>query len=151
VRHYRRAAWAGALLTVVLGAGAAWAMTGAEAVQARRSVFGQMTGALRYIVNHWDDSQRYGDVARAAAFIQRAADGLPKLFPAGTGQGDGFRTAASDAIWTDRTGFEGLARQLASQSGKLATTTTTTDTAKVRHEIEVVIATCKSCHRDYRN
>ncbi len=149
--RFRRAASAAVLLMVALGAGTALAMTGAEVVQIRRSVFGEMTDALKFIANHWEDTASYGDVARAAALIERDAKTLPKLFPAGTSQSDGLRTAAADSIWTDRAGFDRLAGQLAAEVAKLAATTASTDSAEVKHNVQVVIATCKSCHRDYRS
>jgi cytochrome c556 len=151
VTQFRRAASAVALLAAALGAGTALAMTGAEIVQTRRSVFGEMTDALKFMANHWEDAESYGDVARAAAVIERDAKVLPKLFPAGTSQSDGLRTAAADSIWTDRAGFDRLAGQLAAEVAKLAATTATTGSAEVKHNIQVVIATCKSCHRDYRS
>lgn len=120
-------------------------------VQTRRSVFDQMTGALKYMADHWDDSASYGNLAQAAAVIERDAKTLPKLFPAGTSQSDGLRTAASDAIWTDRAGFDRLTDLLSVQAAKLTHTTASTDSAQVKSEIKEVIATCKSCHRDYRN
>ncbi len=85
-------------------------MTGAEVVQTRRSVFGEMTSALKYIAGHWDDSASYGDLAQAAAVIERDAKNLPKLFPAGTSESDGLRTAASDAIWTGSGGLRPAGR-----------------------------------------
>jgi cytochrome c556 len=151
VKQFRWRARVAAALAVLLTAGAAFAMTGAEVVQTRRSVFGEMTSALKYIAGHWDDSASYGDLAQAAAVIERDAKNLPKLFPAGTSESDGLRTAASDAIWTDRAGFDQLASQLAAQAAKLARTTAASDSAQVKSEIKVVVATCKSCHRDYRS
>ncbi len=136
---------------VLLGSAAPRAMTAGEMVQTRQAVFDQMTEALKYIINHWDDSASYGDVAQAAALIERNAKTLPKLFPAGTSPSDGLRTAASAAIWSDRPGFDHLASQLAGQAANLAQTTASTDSAQLRGEIKDVITTCKSCHRDYRN
>ncbi len=151
MKQFRWQARGAAVLAVLLTTGAAFAMTGAEVVQTRRSVFGEMTSALKYIAGHWDDSASYGDLAQAAAVIERDAKNLPKLFPAGTSESDGLRTAASDAIWTDRVGFDQLAGQLAAQAAKLARTTAASDSAQVKSEIKVVVATCKSCHRDYRS
>jgi cytochrome c556 len=138
-------------LALGLGIGFSWAMTASEAVQTRRAVFGQMTNALKFAANHWDDSASYDSLATAGALIERDAKALPNLFPTGTGVRDGFDTAASDAIWTDRAGFESLARQLADEASKLAATTPSTDSAEVRKEIKTVAATCRSCHRDYRS
>jgi len=134
-----------------LGIGFSWAMTATDVVRTRRAVFGQMTNALKFAANHWDDSASYDSLARAGALIQRDAKDLLILFPAGTGTRDGLDTAASDSIWTDRAGFESLVRQLADEAGKLAATTPSTDSAEVRKEIKTVAATCRSCHRDYRS
>ena len=41
--------------------------------------------------------------------------------------------------------------QLAAQAAKFARTTATSDSSQVKSEIRVVVATCKSCHRDYRS
>lgn len=136
---------------ILLGAGAPLAMTAGEMVQTRRALFDQMTEAMKYIINHWDDSANYGNVAQAAALIERDAKTLPKLFPAGTSPSDGLRTAASAAIWTDRQGFDQLANQLAGQAAGMAQTTASTDSAQLKGQIKNVITTCKSCHRDYRN
>ena len=134
-----------------LGIGFSWAMTASDVVRTRRAVFGQMTNALKFAANHWDDSASYDSLARAGALIQRDAKDLLILFPAGTGTRDGLDTAASDSIWTDRAGFESLVRQLADEAGKLAATTPSTDSAEVRKEIKTVATTCRSCHRDYRS
>ena len=134
-----------------LGIGFSWAMTATDVVRTRRAVFGQMTNALKFAANHWDDSASYDSLAKAGALIQRDAKDLLILFPAGTGTRDGLDTAASDSIWTDRAGFESLVRQLADEAGKLAATTPSTDSAEVRKEIKTVAATCRSCHRDYRS
>lgn len=149
--RFRSAGLAAVALCTVLGAGIALAVSAGEVVQTRRVVFDRMTDALKYTVNHWDDSANYDNVALAAAFIERNARTLPRLFPPGTSQSDGLRTAAAAAIWSDRPGFERLANLLAEQSGKLAQTTAATDSTQVKSEISDVITTCKSCHRDFRN
>jgi len=150
IRHASAGPFDVALL-VLLCAGVALGVTAGEVVQTRRMVFDQMTDALKYTVKHWDDSANYGNLAQAAAFIERNAKTLPRLFPTGTRQSDGLRTAAADAIWSDRPGFERLANLLAEQSARLAQTTASTDSAQVKSEINDVVSTCKSCHRDFRN
>ena len=107
-------------------------------------------GRDEYIHHHRSDSSNYGNVAQAAAVIERDAKSLPKLFPPGTSQNDGFHTAASDAIWTDREGFNRLAGQLATEAAKLAMTNPSSDSAEVQNQMNVVIDICQSCHRAYR-
>ena len=114
-------------------------------------LFDQMTGELKYIANHWNDSGSYGNLAQAAAVIERDARILPKLFPTGTSQNDGLRTAAADAIWSDRAGFDRLANLLGDQASGLSRTTDATPSDQVKSQIQDVIVTCKSCHRTYRN
>ena len=151
LKQFRSIASVAAVLSVLLGAGASVAVTAGEVVQTRRFLFDEMADALVYITNHWDDSGSYGNLAQAATIIERNAKSLPKLFPAGTSQSDGLRTAASDAIWTDQAGFNRLSNLLAEQAAKLTQTTPSTDSAQVKSEVKEVITTCKSCHRDYRN
>ena len=151
MKRFRSAALAGAALVVVLGTGASLALTAGEVVQTRRLFFDQMTDALKFITNHWDDSASRGSLAQAATVIERNARSLPQLFPTGTGESDGLRTSASDAIWTNRADFDRLANLLADQAARLSQTTATTDNAQLKSEIRDVITTCKSCHRQYRN
>ena len=151
MKQFHSAALAAAVLVIVLGAGTSLAMTAGEAVQTRRLFFDQMTDALKYIANHWDDSASRSSLVQAATVIEHNARSLPQLFPAGSGPGGGLRTDASDAIWTNRSDFDRLANLLAEQAARLAKTTAATDSAQLKSEIKDVITTCKSCHRQYRN
>jgi cytochrome c556 len=138
------------LLIVLTASSAALALTGAETVRIRQERFSEMARAMKFAANHWDDSGRYGDISKAAGLIERDAQTLPKLFPAGTGRGEGVRTDALSAIWSDRSGFDHLAAQLAQDAAKLASITSATPSKEVRSDIKVMVATCKTCHRDYR-
>jgi cytochrome c556 len=138
------------LLIVLTASGAALALTGAETVRMRQERFGEMARAMKFAANHRDDSARYADIGKAARLMERDAQTLPKLFPAGTGRGDGLRTDALSAIWSDRTGFDHLAAQLAQDAAKLASITSATPSNEVRGDIKAMAATCKACHRHYR-
>ena len=151
MKQFHSAALAGAVLVVLLGAGVSLAMTAGEAVQTRRLFFDQMTDALKFIANHWDDPASRSSLVQAATVIERNARGLPQLFPTGSGASGGLRTDASDAIWTNQADFDRLANLLAEQAATLARTTATTGSAQLKSEIKDVITTCKSCHRQYRN
>ena len=126
------------------------AATGAQFVQVRRGLFGEMSGALKFAAERWKDPTAYGDLAQSALVIQRDARDLLKLFPKGTSASDGLRTAALDTIWSERPGFERLVNQLADEAAGLATITQTTPSSDVRQQLVVIIGTCKACHRDYR-
>jgi cytochrome c556 len=139
-----------AALILALAAGAALAATGAQFVQVRRGLFGQMSDALKFAADRWRDPTVYGEVAQSAMVIQRDARNLLKLFPEGTSASDGLRTAALDSIWSERPGFDRLANQLADEAASLATITETTPSSDVRQQLVAIIGTCKACHRDYR-
>jgi cytochrome c556 len=138
------------LLIVLTASSAALAVTGAETVRLRQERFGEMGRAMKFAANHWDDSGLYAEIGKAARLIERNAQTLPTLFPAGTGRGDGLRTDALSAIWSERTGFDHLAAQLAQDAAKLAAITSATPSKEVRSDIKAMASTCKSCHRDYR-
>ncbi len=139
-----------AMLILALAAGAALAATGAQFVQVRRGLFGEMSDALKYAADRWRDPTAYGAVAQSAFVIQRDAKNLLNLFPKGTSASDGLRTAALDSIWSERPGFDRLVNQLADEAGGLASITGTTPSRDVRQQLVAIIATCKACHRDYR-
>lgn len=147
--HSRAAAVAG-ILILSLAAGAALAATGAQFVQVRRGLFGEMSDALRFAADLWRDPAAYGDVAQSATIIRRDAMNMSKLFPQGSSASDGLRTAALDSVWSERAGFERLANQLADEAGGLAAITRATPSSEVRQQLVAIVATCKACHRDYR-
>ena len=147
---HRRSAALAAVLLLGLAAETALAATGAQFVQARRGLFGEMSYALKFAAERWSDPTVYGDVAQSAMVIQRDAQKMPKLFPEGTSASDGLRTAALDSIWREPAGFNRLADQLAQEAGGLAAITPATPSSDVRQQLVAIIATCKACHRDYR-
>jgi cytochrome c556 len=137
-------------LVCMLAAGAAFAMTSGEVVQARRAQFGEMSAWLKAAADRWQDPSRYFEVARAGSVIQQDAKRLLQLFPDGTAPGDGVRTAALDSVWSDRAGFDRLVNQLADQAAQLAGVTQSSSSDEVRQRLVDIIGTCKACHRDYR-
>jgi len=139
-----------AAITVIIAAGAASALSGREVVQMRRAAFDEMAQVLQFAARNWREPGAYPDIARAARIIERDARGLPDLFPAGTGPSDGYRTAALDAVWSDRQGFDQLAGRLADQAAGLATVTSATAEDQIKEGLTGIISTCKACHRDYR-
>lgn len=145
--------WPAALATVlavVITAGAALAVSGAEVVQMRRAAFDEMAQVLQFAARNWREPSAYPDIARAARIIERDARSLTDLFPAGTGAGDGYRTAALDAVWSDRQGFDQLANRLAEQAASMTAVTDATSEGQIKEGLVGMIDTCKACHRDYR-
>ncbi|WP_457090742.1 c-type cytochrome [Microvirga sp. P5_D2] len=88
------------------------------------------------------------DAARAqAAFqtIERNAEQIPALFPAGSHQG---KTAALPVIWERKADFDAHAAKLA-QAAKAAQTRVT-DQAGLQAVIQPVGQSCGGCHETYR-
>ena len=139
-----------AAFAVTIAAGAAAALSGTEVVQMRRATFDEMAQVLQFAARNWRDPSAYPDIARAARIIERDARGLANLFPAGTGASDGYRTAALDAVWSDRQGFDQLASRLAEQAAGMTTVTSDTGQDQIKEGLTGIIGTCKACHRDYR-
>ncbi len=147
---FRRSMAALALLAALGAAGAAFALSGSQAVQMRRATFDEMAQVLQFAARNWRDSTAYPDIARAARIIERDAKNLSGLFPAGTGAGDGYRTAALDSIWTDRPGFDQLVKQLTEQAAGMTGVDGSTSEGEIKQGLVGMIGTCKACHRDYR-
>lgn len=139
-----------AAITVIVAAGAAFALNGAEVVQMRRAAFDEMAQVLQFAARNWQEPSAYPDIARAARIIERDARSLTNLFPAGTGASDGYRTAALDAVWSDRQGFDQLANRLAEQAAGMTTVTNGTSQDQIKEGLVGIVSTCKACHRDYR-
>jgi cytochrome c556 len=139
-----------AAITIIVAAGAAFALSGAEVVQMRRAAFDEMAQVLQFAARNWREPSAYPDIARAARIIERDARSLGNLFPAGTGPSDGYRTAALDAVWSDRQGFDQLVSRLTEQAAGMTSVTTATAQDQVKEGLTGIIGTCRACHRDYR-
>lgn len=75
-------------------------------------------------------------------------DGLPALFPAGSGSGD---TRARPAVWSDRPGFERAAANMATQLQALRAVAASGEPAALPAAFGQTGATCSACHRTYRS
>lgn len=146
----RRPAALAAVFAIVLTAGAALAASGTEVVLMRRAAFDEMAQVLQFAARNWREPSAYPDIGRAARIIERDARSLTSLFPAGTGAGDGYRTAALDAVWSDRQGFDQLANKLAEQAAGMTAVNGATSEDQIKEGLVGIIDTCKTCHRDYR-
>jgi cytochrome c556 len=78
--------------------------------------------------------------------IQDAAVKMPSLFPPGT---DKHPSEAKAAVWQNWADFEGKARALAAETGKLADTDTR-DLKALRAQALRIANTCSNCHELYR-
>lgn len=73
--------------------------------------------------------------------------GLPALFPEGSGTGN---TRALPTIWSDRAGFEQARANLLTQLAALRTLAANGDNAAFPAAFNATGAACGACHRPYR-
>jgi cytochrome c556 len=102
------------------------------------------------------DAMKAGREAKTQAYpafaLAKWAKALPKMFPAGTGEGDtSADSQALSAIWTDRANFDRAAADYADATAKLATLASANDTAGFTKQLEEVNHSCNSCHTRYKS
>ena len=90
-----------------------------------------------------DTRQLVGRIDEMITFYQ----GLPALFPAGSGTGE---TRALPAIWSDRAGFEAANGATVAALQTLRTAAAAGDNAALTAAFNATGATCGGCHRPYR-
>jgi cytochrome c556 len=88
-------------------------------------------------------------IATAAATIDRWVPEIANWFPAGSGPESRLDTKALPEIWTKRTDFESLARQLVLESQRLKETAATQNVDAIRTQYSAVRQVCSRCHRAY--
>jgi cytochrome c556 len=87
----------------------------------------------------------------AAAALAKWAKALPRMFPAGTGEGEtSTNSQALPAIWRDRAGFDLTAANYADATARLAAQAAANDTAGFTRQLEEVDQVCRSCHARYK-
>jgi cytochrome c556 len=90
--------------------------------------------------------------AYSAAVLEKWAKALPKMFPAGTGDGETTtESQAMSAIWQDHAGFDREAAHYADATAKLSALAAANDTVSFTKQLEEVNASCNSCHSRYKS
>jgi cytochrome c556 len=85
-------------------------------------------------------------IADDARVIHELAGNLPKQFPPGSTQ---YPTAAKPAIWQDWATFEGHAKKLEAETGKLMNLKVG-DGSELRAQFRAIAQACDGCHETYR-
>jgi cytochrome c556 len=101
------------------------------------------------------DAMKAGREAKTQAYqamvLKKWARVLPKMFPAGTAEGEtSADTQALGAIWLDHTGFDHAATNYVDATTKLAALAAANDTAGFTKQLEEVNSSCNSCHSVYK-
>jgi cytochrome c556 len=90
-----------------------------------------------------------GRLAAHAAAVRGTSEGLADLFPPGTGS-DRVRTAATEAVWKQRSEFAAAAQKLQRESAKLVAAAKAGDARAFDAQFESVGAACSECHKRFR-
>jgi len=101
------------------------------------------------------DAMKAGREAKSQAYpalaLAKWAKALPRMFPAGTGEGEtSADSQALSAIWKDRANFDRAAGDYAEATAKLAALATANDSAGFTKQLEEVNHACNSCHARYK-
>lgn len=94
-----------------------------------------------------------GDLTAVASNAQGVADWghkIPTMFPPGSGQEAGVKTAALPEIWANKADFEKLAGNLAAEATKLTAALKANDKAAATTAFAATGAACGACHKTYR-
>lgn len=127
-------------------------VSGADAIAARQASLDMSSITFRSM----GDAMKAGREAKSegypAAALAKWAKALPRMFPAGTGQGETpAATQARPEVWRDRAGFEQAAANYADQTARLAALAAANDTAGFTKQLDVVNQACAICHGRYKS
>jgi cytochrome c556 len=117
--------------------------------QATMKALSGHTGAIAAVVK--EEVSFTDEVAMHARAINELSENLLRLFPEGSGEEAGQKTAALPAIWQRWHDFETIVRVLREESGKLAEAAEGGDMAAVRQQFAVLGKNgCGNCHETFR-
>ncbi|WP_198371345.1 c-type cytochrome [Roseomonas rosulenta] len=135
-------------------AGAAIAAMGTAGVAMAQDVIAQRRDGLRGMGRQMEAIKAVTDARGDTRPLVERVDnmitfyqGLPALFPAGSGTGE---TRALPAIWSDRAGFEQVNANMVTQLQALRAAAASGDVAATTAAFNQTGATCGTCHRPYR-
>lgn len=118
------------------------------AIKYRQSVMkgvGGHTGAIYQIVKN-DNSNKDHLKAHARA-LSELMDMIPGAFQRKT---SGGKTRSKPEIWSDAAGFESATRDAREAADGFSAAAQSGSDAEVGEKLEVLLDTCKDCHKHYR-
>lgn len=135
-----------AFAVLALGAGAALAMTGADAIKERRALMKENGEATKAVIAILKGAPfDLAAVQKALRTYENAAEKMPALFPADSQTGD---THALPEIWTDTADFDARFKKLGEDSA--AALSSIKDQAGFKASMMGVLKNCQGCHEKYR-
>lgn len=126
-------------------------VSGPDAIAARQASLDMSSITLRSM----GDAMKAGGDAKsqgyAATALAKWAKALPRMFPAGTGEGETSEfTQARAEVWRDRAGFDRAAANYADATRRLAVLAQSDDKAGFTKQLDEVNQACSSCHSRYK-
>jgi len=144
------------LSTVLLATGmAALTVTpvaaGDDVIAERQEGFKAMGAAMKKMRKQMkSDAPDMAVMLGAAEKMAMNAPRIANWFPAGSGPESGKDTDALAYIWKNTDKFSRLSKAAVNETKALVTAVKTQDTAVIKKQLKVVMNTCKTCHKSFR-
>ena len=126
-------------------------VSGTDAIIARQASLDMSSITFRSMVDAMKAGREAKSQGYPAAALAKWAKALPRMFPAGTGQGEtSVSTQALPGIWRDRAGFDRAAANYMDATARLAALAAANDTPVFSKQLDEVDQACASCHSLYK-
>jgi cytochrome c556 len=134
-----------ALALVAVGATAALA----GPIEDRQAIMKQIAGPMKIAVGLTRATTPYDAAAAKKAMDEIVAhsEKFQTLFPAGTGPGNGIKTQATAAVWSDAAGFKAANAKFIADAKAAGMAK---DTASFAAGFKTLQGDCTGCHKVYR-
>ncbi len=138
--------WSVPVAAVAMGASAAVALTGADAIKERRALMKDNGDATKAVVAILKGAPfDLSAVQKALETYENAAAKMPALFPPDSQTGD---THALPAVWSDKADLDARFKKLGEDSA--AALKAITNEASFKAAMPSVFKNCQGCHETYR-
>ncbi len=137
-----------ALLVGLAGNAAIAAQDDENLIKYRQSVMkgvGGHTGAIYQIVKNNNPNKSH-----LQAHARALHDLMGMVTAAFQQKTSGGKTRAKPEIWSDASGFESATRDAEAAAGAFSAAASSGNEAKIAEKLDVLLDTCKGCHREYR-
>lgn len=126
-------------------------ISGADAIAARQASLDMSSITFRSMSEAMKAGREAKSQGYPAASLAKWAKALPRMFPAGTAEGETpASTQALPLIWKDRANFDRAAAFYAESTARLAAFAAANDTAGFTKQLEEVNQACGACHARYK-
>lgn len=131
--------------------GSAQAVDVAQIVKERKANFKAISKANKAAKAAFEgDSPVYADISEAARSMGENGGKIVGHFPVGTGPESGEKTEALASIWTKPDAFKQATDKFLTSASALKAAADAKDRAAVDAAIKTVGASCKECHKAFR-